>query len=88
MKKHVYVSAVDSITGSYIPFSLHDESKSADYRVSAVVGSASMPFIFPPRNMSKFGVDALLIDGGSTWNNNMISAVKDCLSRDGIEFPH
>ena len=46
-----------------------------------------MPFIFPPTNMSKFGLDALLIDGGSTWNNNMISAVKDCYSREGITDP-
>lgn len=44
-----------------------------------------MPFIFPPRNMTEFGLDALLIDGGSTWNNNMISAINDCKSRPGIK---
>ena len=87
VQKHVYVSANDAISGSYIPFALHDETKSVEYRVSAVVGSASMPFVFPPRNMSKFGIDALLIDGGSTWNNNMISAVQDCYSREGIDSP-
>lgn len=87
VKKHAYVSANDAITGAYMSFALHDETKDPDYRVSAVVGSASMPFIFPPRNMSKFGLDALLIDGGSTWNNNMISAVKDCMAREGINNP-
>ena len=78
MKKHAFVSANDAISGVYIPFALHDPTKSEKYRVSAVVGSASMPFVFPPRDMSEFGLNALLIDGGSTWNNNMISAINDC----------
>jgi predicted acylesterase/phospholipase RssA len=42
---------------------------------SAVVGSSSIPFMFPPRNMTQFGLDYLMIDGGTTWNNNMISGI-------------
>jgi predicted acylesterase/phospholipase RssA len=83
VKKHTYVSANDAITGAYIPYALH-ELDSDEQIVSAVVGSASMPFVFPPMDMSKFGQNYLLIDGGSTWNNNMISAIKDCKSRPGI----
>jgi predicted acylesterase/phospholipase RssA len=58
---------------------LFDESgatpTSMEYKVSAVVGSASIPFVFPPRDMSPYGQDNLLIDGGSGWNNNMISGI-------------
>lgn len=34
--------------------------------------------------MSEFGLDVLLIDGGSSWNNNMVSAIHECLKLDGI----
>ena len=51
---------------------------------SAVAGSAAMPFIFPPMNMSKFGLDQLLMDGGTTWNNNMVSGVEECMKIPGI----
>ena len=57
---------------------LRNDTMSLEEKVSSVVGSASMPFAFPPRNMSQFGEDTLLIDGGSTWNNNMISGIADC----------
>lgn len=52
--------------------------------MSAVVGSASMPFIFPPRDMSKHGMKALLLDGGTSWNNNMMSGIQECLKLEGI----
>ena len=51
---------------------------------AAVVGSAAVPIVFPPMNMSKYGVDALLMDGGTTWNNNLISGVDECLKKPGI----
>ena len=58
---------------------LYDEEgatpTSMEYKVSAVVGSASIPFLFPPRDMSPYGVNQLLIDGGSGWNNNMVSGI-------------
>ena len=52
---------------------------------SAIAGSAAMPFVFPPMNMSKFGFDDFLMDGGTTWNNNMVSGVEECLKMEGIE---
>lgn len=51
---------------------------------SAIMGSAAMPFVFPPMNMSKFGIDDFLMDGGTTWNNNMVTGVEECLMMPGI----
>jgi hypothetical protein len=34
---------------------LHEYDNDHEKIVSSVVGSASIPFFFPPRNMSKFG---------------------------------
>jgi hypothetical protein len=62
-----------------------DDSQSAEWRASIVKGSASVPFVFPPTSMKPFGSDALLMDGGTTWNNNMVAAVNECLKIDGIE---
>lgn len=84
IKRHAYVNAVDSLTGTYLAFPLHDKTKTPEYRVSAVVGSTSIPFIFPPRNMTEHGLDAILFDGGTGWGNNMITAINDCKSRPGI----
>ena len=87
-KRRTFVSACDAESGAYQAFSLYDEPgakvSSMEYKVSAVVGSASMPFIFPPRNMSEFGYPMQLIDGGSVWNNNMVTAIDECLKIDGI----
>lgn len=87
VKKRVIVSANDANSGSYIPMQLHDTEEivtSTKYKVSAVVGSASMPFVFPPRDMKEFGLPVLLIDGGSSWNNNMISGIEECFKLPGI----
>jgi len=59
IQKRLIVSAVDSITGAYIDLSLFDEPgitpTPIEYKVSAVVGSASIPFLFPPRDMTPYG---------------------------------
>ena len=55
-----------------------------EYIVSAVIGSASVPFFFPPRNMSQFGEPYLLMDGGSSWNTNIVSGINECLQMEGI----
>lgn len=34
--------------------------------------------------MSRFGLNYLLVDGGTTWNNNMDSGIKECFKIDGI----
>ena len=52
IKKRVIVSANDAITGSYINMKLHEYNDDKVKIVSSVVGSASVPFFFPPRNMS------------------------------------
>ena len=77
LKKNVIVSAVDSDSGNYMPFDLSDKV-SDEYQVSAVVGSAAMPFVFPAKSMHEFGLPYNLVDGGSTWNNNMITGIKKC----------
>jgi len=51
-----------------------------------VKGSASVPFVFPPTDMKPFGQDVLLMDGGTTWNNNMVAAVSECLAMPEIQF--
>ena len=52
--------------------------------VSNVVGSAAVPFFFPPMNLSRFGLNNLLMDGGTTWNLNMESGIKECFKLEGI----
>lgn len=85
-KKRVLVSANDAQTGAYVDFRLGDYTD-PDLIASVVVGSASVPFFFPPRNMSKYGLDHLLVDSGFTWNLNMDSAVAECYQLDGITSP-
>ena len=84
-KKKAYVSAIDANDGLYYSFGLHeysDLSKSVD----AVVGSAAMPFVFPPKKFTMDDGSVLdLMDGGSTWNNNMVPAIEDCLAKEGID---
>jgi predicted acylesterase/phospholipase RssA len=80
VQKRAVVSAVDSKSGAYTDMNLFDEPgatpTSMEYKVSSVVGSASIPFVFPPRDMTPYGIDKLLIDGGSGWNNNMVSGIE------------
>ena len=89
VKKHCIVSACDAITGVYYPMSLYDPTgkMSNEQKAASIVGSASVPFAFPPTSMKDYGMDVLLIDGGSAWNNNMISGVKECYDIEGIEDP-
>ena len=42
---------------------------------TAIVSSASMPAIFPPRLFD----GKVLMDGGTVWNTNLASAVDRCL---------
>jgi hypothetical protein len=82
--KRVIVSANDANTGNYVHMPLHEIKGDNLQIASSVAGSASIPFMFPPRNMSQFGKDYLLIDGGTSWNNNMISGIKECFKMEGI----
>lgn len=85
IQKKCIASATDIQNGLYISNKLHELNQSNPEMIaSAVAGSAAMPFIFPPMNMSKFGLDQLLMDGGTTWNNNMVSGVEECMKIPGI----
>ena len=62
-----------------------DELPTNEAKAAAVLGSAALPFAFPPSDMKPFGFDALLIDGGTSWNNNLVSGVELCLKQLGIK---
>lgn len=66
------VSAVDIETGSYTTF---DEKTPFSEIASAVVASASIPFVFPNKQIKS----QTLMDGGTVWNTNLVSAVDKCL---------
>lgn len=86
IQKKVIASATDILNGVYRSYRLHEFDQSNHEMIaSAIVGSAAMPFVFPPMNMSKFGYDDYLMDGGTTWNNNMVTGVEECLKMKGIE---
>ena len=86
LKKKVIASATDVISGDYRSYRLHEfDQKNHEKIATAIAGSAAMPFVFPPQNMSKFGYDDFLMDGGTTWNNNMVTGVNECLKIQGIK---
>ena len=43
--------------------------------IAGVVSSASIPFVFPHRYID----NKVLMDGGTVWNTNLVSAVDRCL---------
>ena len=74
-KREVIVSTVDVNTGKYVQF----DSKTlpfSDYP-TAVVSSASIPFIFPHQNFKGY----VLMDGSTAWNTNLINAVDTCKAK-------
>lgn len=85
-KKRVLVSANDVQTGSYVHFRLNDHNDT-DLIASAILGSAAVPFVFPPENMTRFGLNHTLVDAGFTWNINMDSGIDECYKIDGIDHP-
>ena len=88
VKRRTLVSAVDAISGDYVSFNLYDEpgakKTSIEFKAKAVQSSASVPFLFPAANMTDYGYDLDLLDGGSAWNNNMVSAINECHKLEGI----
>merc|ERR1712216_705954 len=59
---------------------------SAEWRASIVKASASVPFVFSPTDLKPFGQDLLLMDGGTTWNNNMVAAINECMAMPDIIY--
>lgn len=41
--------------------------------------------LFPAVSMKQFGLDEVLLDGGSAWNVNMVSGIDKCLEKPGIK---
>lgn len=72
IKKKMVVAAADSQDGSYILFT---EQLPFEDIPTAVVASGSMPMIFPTRDFQGH----ILMDGGTIWNANLVSAVNRCL---------
>ncbi len=70
-QRQIVVSAVDVNTGKYQTF---DNSLGFDKFPTAVVASASIPFIFPHRDFDGY----VLMDGSTAWNTNLASAVDEC----------
>ncbi|CDW71375.1 patatin-like phospholipase family protein [Stylonychia lemnae] len=71
VKRKTVVSSVDVNTGQYVIF---DDSMPFSDLPLLTVASASIPFIFPHRHYG----DHILMDGGTVWNTNLISAVDKC----------
>ena len=83
IKRRVIVSALDLFTGGFKVMKLH-EMDSYEEITRAVMGSAAVPFVFPPQDMRPFGRDTLLLDGASTWSINYMSAIEECYTIPGI----
>lgn len=71
VKRKTVVSSVDVNTGKYVTFD--DTMPFKDFPL-LVIASASIPFIFPHRHYGEH----ILMDGGTVWNTNLISAVDKC----------
>ena len=70
-KRKVVVAAVDTNTGNYVTFT--DEG-THELFATKVRSSASIPFIFPHVELN----DMVLMDGGTVFNTNIVSAVEKC----------
>lgn len=71
LKRKTVVSSVDVNTGEYVVF---DDSHPYEDLPYLTVASASIPFIFPHRHYGNH----ILMDGGTVWNTNLVSAVDKC----------
>lgn len=65
------VSSVDVNSGSYVTF---NEKEPLQRLPAGVVASASIPLVFPHRNIKSM----TLMDGGVIWNTNLSTAVNRC----------
>ena len=58
-------------TGEYLTF---DEKTPLEDFADVILASASIPMVFPSVPYK----DHLLMDGGTVWNTNLVSAVDKC----------
>lgn len=68
-KRKVVVSSVDVNTGDYVTFS--EANSLPEELPQRFLSSASIPFVFPHQHIG----DRILMDGGTVWNTNLVSAV-------------
>jgi predicted patatin/cPLA2 family phospholipase len=71
LKRKVVVASADVNTGKYVLFD--EKLPFADWPLFPIA-SSSIPFIFPHRHYG----DHILMDGGTMWNTNLVSAVDKC----------
>lgn len=73
-KRDFDMACVDAISGNYVIF-----DQNTEHPIKAVVSSSSIPFVFPPQ-IWDYGVveKVVCMDGGSTWNANLVSAAQRC----------
>ena len=73
IKRKITVSSVDSSSGQYV-ITREDEVSEEEF-AERVVASASIPFVFPHRHIKNW----TLMDGGTVWNTNLVSAIDRCM---------
>jgi predicted acylesterase/phospholipase RssA len=66
------ISAADVETGDFVEFT-QDNTNFYDM-AQAALSSSSIPILFPPQDFKGH----LLMDGGTIWDVNISSAVKQC----------
>ena len=73
IKRRFIINAVDVETGDYITF---DQTNTVlEEMPQASLSSSSIPLFWQPQHFKGH----ILIDGGSVWNLNPISAIQQCL---------
>lgn len=73
IKRHFAVSAVDVNTGEY--FVMNDKNTEFKDLAQSSMSSSSIPVVFPPQHLKGH----ILMDGGTVWNDNLDSAVQQCM---------
>ena len=71
-KRKLITGAVDVDSGRFI--TMDSDQFTPEEWPYIILGSASVPFAFPPTKLR----DWHLMDGGTTWNINIISAIEEC----------
>jgi predicted acylesterase/phospholipase RssA len=73
IQRKMIVSTVDTLSGAYLQF---DETTPIAELPQAIISSASIPAVFPDQQYKGY----VLMDGGTTWNTNLVSAVEKCMT--------
>lgn len=77
-KRPFTIAAENVETGEYTLFNQNNITF-GDELAAAALSSSSIPTVFPPR----FFKDKYFMDGGTTWNVNVASAIQGCLDMVG-----